>query len=61
MDHILYQIHNITLNTLLKNTRVVFKIKTGYKLKLLSKQTMKLLGSTEKVLPNVKMVKMYQN
>ena len=61
MDHILYQIYNITLNTLLKNNRIVFKIKTGYKLKLLSKETMKLLGSTEKVLPNIKMVKMYQN
>ena len=28
--------------------RVVFQIKTGYKLALLSKETMKLLGSTEK-------------
>ena len=27
--------------------RIVFKIKTGYKLKLLSKETMKLLGSTK--------------
>ena len=27
-------------------TRIVFKIKTGYKLELLSKETMKLLGST---------------
>ena len=27
--------------------RVVFKIKTGYKLELLSKETMKLLGSTK--------------
>ena len=26
--------------------RVIFKIKTGYKLELLSKETMKLLGST---------------
>ena len=26
--------------------RIVFKIKTGYKLKLLSEETMKLLGST---------------
>ena len=30
--------------------RVVFKIKTGYKLELLSKETMKLLGSSEKVI-----------
>ena len=29
------------------NNRIVFKIKSGYKLKLLSKETMKLLGSTK--------------
>ena len=29
------------------SNRVVFKIKTGYKLELLSKETMKLLGSTK--------------
>ena len=29
--------------------RIVFKIKTGYKLKLLTPETMKLLGSTNKV------------
>ena len=29
--------------------RVVFQIKTGYKLELLSKETMKFLGSIEKV------------
>ena len=28
--------------------RIVFKIKTGYKLKLLTPETMKLLGSTKK-------------
>ena len=28
--------------------RIVFKIKTGYKLELLSSETMKLLGSTKK-------------
>ena len=28
--------------------RIVFKIKTGYKLELLSLETMKLLGSTKK-------------
>ena len=28
------------------NNRIVFKIKSGYKLELLSKETMKLLGST---------------
>ena len=31
----------------LKN-RIVFKIKTGYKLELLSEETMQLLGSSEK-------------
>ena len=29
--------------------RIVFKIKTGYKLALLTSETMKLLGSTNKV------------
>ena len=29
--------------------RIVFKIKTGYKLELLTSETMKLLGSTKKV------------
>ena len=29
------------------NKRIVFKIKTGYKLELLSKETIKLLGSTK--------------
>ena len=29
------------------NNRIVFKIKSGYKLQLLSKETMKLLGSTK--------------
>ena len=28
--------------------RIAFKIKTGYKLELLSRETMKLLGSTKK-------------
>ena len=31
------------------NNRIVFKIKTGYKLELLSKETMKLLGSTKDI------------
>ena len=30
--------------------RIVFKIKTGYKLKLLSEETMKLLGSTSSII-----------
>ena len=29
--------------------RIIFKVKTGYKLELLSPETMKLLGSTKKV------------
>ena len=32
------------------NNRIVFKIKTGYKLELLSKETMKLLGSTKHII-----------
>ena len=32
------------------NNRIVFKIKTGYKLQLLSKETMKLLGSTKDII-----------
>ena len=41
--------------------RIVFKIKTGYKLELLSPETMKLLGSTKKMLIKIKMDKMCQN
>ena len=36
------------------NNRIVFKIKTGYKLELLSKETMKLLGSTLIIIDAVK-------
>ena len=32
------------------SNRIVFKIKTGYKLELLSKETMKLLGSTSNII-----------
>ena len=32
------------------NNRIVFKIKTGYKLELLSKETMKSLGSTKNII-----------
>ena len=32
------------------NNRMVFKIRTGYKLELLSKETMKLLGSTKDII-----------
>ena len=41
--------------------RIAFKIKTGYKLELLSPETMKLLESTKKMLIKTKMEKMYQN
>ena len=40
---ILIYVNNIT-------NRIVFKIKTGYKLKLLSKGTMKLFGSTSSII-----------
>ena len=41
--------------------RIVFEIKTGYKLELLSPKTMKLLRSTKKILIKIKMEKMCQN
>ena len=36
------------------NNRIIFKIKTGYKLELLSKETMKLLGSTKDIIDSDK-------
>ena len=36
------------------NNRIVFKIKTGYKLELSSKETMKLLGSTKDIIDSDK-------
>ena len=42
--------------------RIAFKVKTGYKLELLSPETMKLLMSTKKkMLIKIKMEKMFQN
>ena len=41
------------------NNRMVFKIKSGYKLELLSKETMKLLGSTSSIIYAEKIVKMF--
>ena len=41
--------------------RIIFKIKVGYKLKLLSPETMALLRSTKKMLIKIKMVKICQN
>ena len=43
------------------NNRIVFKIKTGYKLELLSKETMKLVGSTKDIIDSDKIVKTYQD
>ena len=42
-------------------TKIVFKVKTGCKLELLSLETMNLLGSTKKMLIKVKMENLYQN
>ena len=36
------------------NNRIVFKIKSGYKLELLSKETMKLLGGTKDIIDSDK-------
>ena len=36
------------------NNRIVFKIRSGYKLELLSKETMKLLGSTKNIIDSDK-------
>ena len=41
--------------------RIVIKIETGYKLELLTPETMKLSGSTKKSLIKIKMEKTYQN
>ena len=41
--------------------RIIFKIKTGYKLELLTPETMKLLGSIKKMLIKMKMEKTCQN
>ena len=43
-------------------SRIVFKMKAGYKLELLTPEAMRLLGSTKKkLLIKIKMEKMYQN
>ena len=43
------------------NNRIVFKIKTGYKLELLSKETIKLLGSTKDIIDADKTVPRLEN
>ena len=55
-EYMIRKHHTITDNPLVQiyvNTiknRIVFKIKTGYKLELLSEETMQLLGSSKKVI-----------
>ena len=44
-----------------KKNRIVFKIKTGCKLELLSEETIQLLGSLKKALIKTKMEQLYQN
>ena len=44
----------------IKNS-IVFKIKTGYKLELLSEEAIQLLGSSKKILIKTKMVKLCQD
>ena len=57
---------NLTENLLVQSypnkikNRIVFKIKTSYKLGLLTHETMRLLGSTKKALIKIKMAKTYQ-
>ena len=65
IDLILYQIYKIISNTFsiqiyvnkIENS-VTFKIKKGYAIELLTKETMKLLGSTENKITKKKKVKM---
>ena len=40
---------------------IVFKIKKGYKLGLLSPETMRILGSKKKMLIKIKMEQIHQN
>ena len=44
----------ILINANTVNNRIVFKVKTGYKLELLSKETMKLLGSAKDIIDSDK-------
>ena len=41
--------------------RIFLKIKAGFKLESLSKETIKLLGSTKKITIKIRMEKMHQN
>ena len=42
-------------------TRIIFKIKIGYKLELLTKETMQLSGSSKKALSKTKVEKLCQD
>ena len=55
-ENLLAQIYQIIIKK-----RTVFKIKTDYKLELLTPETMRLLGSTKKALIKIKTPKTYQN
>ena len=65
-EYIIKKHETITDNPLIQiytnniENRIVFKIKTGYKLELLFPERMKLLWNTKKKLVNIKMEKMYQ-
>ena len=41
--------------------KIDFKTKTGYKLEILTKETMQLLGSSKNVIDKTKMEKLYQD
>ena len=58
---LLLKLHQYLIYTNNITNRIVFKIKTGYKFELLSKETMKLLGSTSNIIDANKIVKMYQD
>ena len=50
IEYIIKKHETIGKNANTINNRIVFKIKCGYKLELLSKETMKLLGSTKDII-----------
>ena len=57
----LIEYHSIQIYPNKIKNRIVFKVKIGYKLELLSPEIMKLLDSTKKMLIKIKMEKMCQN
>ena len=42
-------------------SRIVFKVKTEYKLELLTQESIQLLGSSKKLLKTTKLAKLYQD